>query len=419
MFISISFALSLICSPVVGWSQPQAQGQFQGQGQVQGQGQGQRSPGFNPYPGAANPAGPGPYLNPGSVDAKTHIIKSGDVLEIDIYSIPELVRSYQVRADGRFFHPVAGEVQASGLTVDKVEANLKRVFTKQLRYPAFKLGIQAMADKQASALGEVRAQGKFSIAAGTTLLDFLAQVGGLTPKADPEGAVIMRGGKQIPVDLSKDKKDEAAKIIMQSGDILYVNPGRRIGVSGEVYEKGIYAVSSRSTKPLEDAIKLAGGAKETAALNRVLLVRPSLSKPITLDLLSKDPAKPLPALEDGDTLLIPARRALILGASDKQGQLPLTGSETLLDVVSQTGATRGQLDHVVVIRAADVAAGVEKKEEYNLQEALREGKMQAPVMIYDGDLVYVPPKPEGGGVGGALQQVMPLMNLIYLARLLF
>ena len=46
---------------------------------------------------------------------------------------------------------------------------------------------------------------------------------------------------------------------------------------------GTYAVSTKSLSPVEDALRQAGGLNETAALSRLLLVRPTLRKPILFD----------------------------------------------------------------------------------------------------------------------------------------
>ena len=60
----------------------------------------------------------------------------------------------------------------------------------------------------ASALGEVKAQGKFSFQPGASLLDLLGQAGGSNAKADLQTAVLVRDGKEIPVDLRPENLEK-------------------------------------------------------------------------------------------------------------------------------------------------------------------------------------------------------------------
>lgn len=329
-------------------------------------------------------------------DSADRLLQPGDQLEINILTLPEVEKKYQVRADGTFFHPYAGELKVAGMNLQKVEKLLRERFSKQLRNPEFRVGITTMADGDAAVLGEVRSQGKVKFSAGCTLLELLAQAGGVTEKADVDGAVLLRSGKQIPLNLGREGQPELARMHVQKGDILFVNRGRRIGVSGEVQAKGIYVIGSKSANGVQDAIKAAGGATELGALNRAQVIRPSLSKPIEVDLLNPTQSAAV-QLEDGDTVLLPSRRAVVLGAVGKPGPVTLVGTETLLDVLSMAGLNdKARLSSLIVIRAADVNSGGNKKEVYNIQDTFSEDKAQASIPIRDGDVVFVPTQEENG-----------------------
>ncbi|MBX3166746.1 MAG: SLBB domain-containing protein [Candidatus Eremiobacteraeota bacterium] len=349
-----------------------------------------------------------PALNPAS-----HVLQSGDQLELNIFSLPDLPKSYTVRADGRFNHPVIGEVKAAGVTVSSLEKLIRARLSKELRDPGFSLGLVSVSQMDVSVLGEVGKAGKYTLPTGTSLLELLAQVGGVTAKADPDGAYIIRQGQQVPVNLSTANQPKLASFSMRPGDIFFVNPGRRVSVVGEVREPGIYAVSAKSTTQFEDAIKAAGGTKETAAAGRILLVRPTLEKPLTVDLLSPPKNGSYPELTDGDTVVVQPRAVIVLGAVSKAGPMPLEGSETLVDVLSKAGLSQGKLDQVVVIRASDVREGNEKRETYDVEKYLKEASSLVPVPVHDGDLVYVPPQdaPGGGLLGGG-----GLLQLLLMAR---
>ncbi|MBS2034784.1 SLBB domain-containing protein [bacterium] len=356
---------------------------------------------------------------PEGFDSQSRTLQPGDRLEINIFSLPELEKQYQVRADGTFYHPHAGEVLAAGKTLKQISALLTQRFRKQLRNPEFRLGLVQMAEAEATVLGEVRTQGKFKFGAGTSVIDLLAMAGGLGDKADRDSAVLMRAGKEIPLNLNPAGQAEMARLMVRSGDTIFINRGKRVSVFGEVQAKGVYTIGSRSQNSVEEAIKAAGGMTETAALNRIQVSRPSLGEtPILVNYLNpQDVAKV--ALEDGDVIRVPARSVVVLGAVNKQGALPLNGTETLMDVVSQAGVGQARLDSVVVVRSADVLAGNDKKEVYNLEKFFTEGAHEGPainVPIRDGDMVFLPQKEAstGGLFGGG-----NLLNLLIMARSLF
>jgi polysaccharide biosynthesis/export protein len=320
------------------------------------------------YPAQGEPAKQGAPANPvstglpaGRINTSKHVIQAGDQIELHIFNLPDLQKVYTVRADGRFFHPLAGDVAAAGRTIDVLESQLKKILNKELREPRFKVGIHSVANGEVAVVGEVERQGKYTVPQGTSLLDLLAQAGGLTTKADVDAAMILRQGKQLPVSLAPKNQAQLAEVILQNGDIFFVSAGRRVSVVGEVKQAGIYAISSKSGNEIGDAIKAAGGTRETAALTRVLVVRPSLSQPIVVDLLGAAAGQQsLPTLEDGDTVVINPKQAVVLGAFTKPGAYPLTGNETLIDIISGAGAaSTAKLDSIVVVRSNDVQKGTE------------------------------------------------------------
>lgn len=368
-------------------------------------------------PAAAN-AGGSTLTIPEGFDSQTRTLQPGDRLEINIFSLPELEKQYQIRADGTFYHPHAGEVLASGKTLKQISTQLTQRFKKELRDPQFRIGLVQMAEAEATVMGEVRTQGKFKFGAGTSVIDLLAMAGGLGDKADRDSAVLIRSGKEIPLNLNVAAQSEMARMTVRSGDTIFVNRGKRVSVFGEVQAKGVYVIGSRSPNAVEEAIKSAGGMTETAAMNRIQVRRPSLKDPILVDYANPEEVSKV-QIEDGDVMVIPARSVVVLGAVNKQGALPLTGKETLMDVVSQAGVGQARLDSVVVVRSEDVLAGNDKKEVYNLEKFFTEGSREGAainVPIRDGDMVFLPQKEDstGGLFGGG-----NLLNLLLMARSLF
>ena len=365
-------------------------------------------------------AAPAPLHQPASgVDERSYKLQVGDELELSFFALPALEKKCVIRADGRFCHSALGEVRARGLTLAQLQREIQRRARTELKNPSFHLGLLSYGKSEIAVLGEVGHQGKFPILPGASVLDVVAQAGGLNDKADPESASLLRGGKSIDIDLRPPSGDKIASMKLETGDILYIHAGNRISVAGEVQKPGIYAISRKSTNPVADALKAAGGAKSSSALQRVRLLRPTVAGPIIISAMpNKDGqmSKEAQTLQDGDTLVIPERQAVVLGASGKQGAVALHGGETLFDVVSANGVgEKAELNRVIVVRAEDVRAGRGKREEYNLQSFFKDRKDTTPVPIYDGDLVYIPSR---GDSKSLLDSSNGLLQMLFLARAL-
>ncbi|GMU52108.1 MAG: hypothetical protein AMXMBFR33_12540 [Candidatus Xenobia bacterium] len=350
------------------------------------------------------------------LDQSTYRIRPGDEIEISIFSLPQQERKYTVRADGMLYHPLMGALPVAGKTLDDIRAEIRRRLTKRINNPSFEVGLLTYAKSEVAVLGEVRSQGRYPIERGATVLDVLALAGGLSEKADPHNALLQRRDKNVIVDLGPPS-GTAQPIPILPGDILYVYAGNRISVAGEVQKPGIYAVSRTSQNPVADAIKAAGGVKSTAAVHRVKLQRATLPEPLVIrvvpDAQGGMQSEAL-SLQDGDTLVVPERQAMVLGEISKQGPIPLQGGEKLLDVLTASGVAReADLGQIIVVRAEDVQAGQNKHETYDVTEALTSGNPSdaaASVKINDGDVVFVPQRGKG------IFDSMGLFNLLFLVR---
>lgn len=352
----------------------------------------------------------------GPLSGDKHILRAGDELEFHITSLPELPKQFPIRVDGSFFHPLVGEVQAAGRTLDDLRAELKKKLAKELKNPTFKLGLRQVASHQVAVLGEAKQQGTFEVGLGSTVLDVIAQAGGLSEKADKETATLLRGVERITVSLKPEAGGGLTQV--RTGDVLYLGQGAPISVTGEVTTPGVYSVSRVACDPRQ-ALLAAGGAKEEASLTRVRLIRATLPEPLILD-LRIDAETPLPEearqMREGDILVVPARQVVVLGAVTNPGPVPLRGDETLLDIVPSKLTNEADISKVLIVRAENVRANRDTSESYNLKQYFEKGKADAVVPIRDGDLVYVPPKGQDSGLLGKMSSIF---SIISIARWLF
>lgn len=128
-----------------------------------------------------------------SASAQEYRVRPGDVLQIEVLEDATLNRSAIVLPDGQISLPVAGSIRVSGRSIDQIQAELSsRLAPGFATAPTVFVSLSALAERPEPAaprtvsifvLGAANAPGKVEVAAGTTLLQAIAQAGGLSPFA--------------------------------------------------------------------------------------------------------------------------------------------------------------------------------------------------------------------------------------------
>jgi polysaccharide export outer membrane protein len=163
--------------------------------------------------------------------ASKYKIGPGDAVEIFVWRYPEVSTTVPVRPDGYITAPLLEDIPASGKTPTELARDLEEALSVYLRDPLVTVivqGFQGVYPEQIRVLGEATTPTALRYRDGMTLLDLMIQVGGLTPFASGNRAVLMRfeegEKKRYTVrldDLIKDA-DMTANVDMQPGDILII-----------------------------------------------------------------------------------------------------------------------------------------------------------------------------------------------------
>lgn len=221
--------------------------------------------------------------------AQDYVIGVRDVLEINLFSQPDLSGSYAVETDGAFSFPLIGRVVAAGRTVEQLEETLRgRLLDGYFRNPRVTVAVAEYRSQRVFVVGEVRSPGAYPLAAETSLIEILA-LAGLTPEASG-AAVVVRSGGRMPVaggagpPPSADNADTvrvnlrdleggdlSRNVVLRDGDTVFVPRAEVFYVFGEVREPGSYPIQEGMT--VLQALSLAGGSTEFAALNRLTVMR--------------------------------------------------------------------------------------------------------------------------------------------------
>jgi len=201
----------------------------------------------------------------------------GDWVSIQVAGQPDAT-SY-IGIDGTINVPLVGNIPVAGIS--PVEAG-DRV-AKALKDGGYFVDphVTVLATQpqgqSVAVLGEVAAQGRYPITPRTTIVDLLAQAGGVKETASDIGYVLRRDdtGQVIrhPVSLSVLTDSQAAPPTwtILAGDSLVVPPAEHFTVIGEVKTPGRYRIEPGMTVML--AIARAGGITERGSERRIQIQR--------------------------------------------------------------------------------------------------------------------------------------------------
>jgi polysaccharide export outer membrane protein len=241
-----------------------------------------------------------------------------DLLEISVFEVPELSRTVRVSEKGRISLPLLGEIEAAGLTASQLQERLRtRLTERYVRDPQVSVFVREHGSKRVSVLGAVGKPGVYEMLGPRTLLQVLAQAGGLTEDVGAELYVIRQrsGGESDKIAINVNdllvSRNPALNLPVEPGDVVSAPIDRPvyIYVDGAVKTPGrIEQLASRPITLLQ-AIAKAGGATERANLKAVQILRQSPDGTQTMVEANlkriRRGKEPDPILGEGDVVVIP------------------------------------------------------------------------------------------------------------------
>ena len=204
-----------------------------------------------------------------SGQASTYTLGPGDELLIRVENHPDLTLELAVGPDGYISYPMVGAFRVTGLTIteakeqltDKLQPHIPNLWVTVVLLKARPINIQI--------LGEVKTPGKYSVQQGTTVMQVIAQAGGLTEKADREHIALNSSTGVVGINMKAIAEgDLSGDVVLQDGDTIIVNKGViRVAVMGEVNKPGVYEILPGSR--LMDALAQAGGPTVSANVKKI------------------------------------------------------------------------------------------------------------------------------------------------------
>lgn len=174
-------------------------------------------------PPPVSPASPAAQNTPSD-----YVIGEQDVLNIVVWKERELSGQVVVRPDGKITLPLVNEIKVVGMTPAELQTLLTEKFKPFLNIPQVTVEVVQINSRKAYLIGEVQKTGTFPLNSSTTVLQIIAQAGGLRDFAKRKDIYILRNqkGHQVRYRFNYDEvirgKNTQQNIVLQPGDMVVV-----------------------------------------------------------------------------------------------------------------------------------------------------------------------------------------------------
>lgn len=321
-------------------------------------------------------------------------LNPGDQIQILVQDEPDLSGEVTIGPDGFIRLPLIGSIQAAGLTVEELAAQITKSLRQYLREPVVIVNLKQFTPlaRRVYIMGAVKAPGAYPLplVGTTTVFDAIMLAGGFSENADWERVrVFKRDGKMITVNLKNLQVGGlATEVAVQPNDVIWVPPAYIVvNIVGAVAKGGVFSVPTRAT--LLEAIALAGGVSDPSADIRVFRAGiEMLSIPWNKLIAGEIPNL---QLQENDTILISIKEVsgvIVTGLVQRPGIFNLGGKVTLLGILAMAGAPLSEQRpmKVKVIRQGQEVLSVKVDTATNAP-AVKELAME----LQSGDVVAVEP----------------------------
>lgn len=144
-------------------------------------------------------------------------LRPGDAVRITVWRQPELSGEFVVTALGEIAHPLYRELQVADRPLSDVESQLALFLRRHVDNPQFV--VQPLL--RVSVGGEVDRPNMYALPPGTTVVQAVAQAGGVTAQGRQDRVRLVRDQAERFVDLTDPRQ---SSMPVRSGDDIFVGP---------------------------------------------------------------------------------------------------------------------------------------------------------------------------------------------------
>ena len=171
--------------------------------------------------------GPQPLNSAATVGADYRLGPS-DLLDFDIYGVPDMQRTVRVNASGVVSLPLIGPVMLAGMTTAQAEASISQKYAKDfLQNPQVSLFVKEFTSQRITIEGAVAKPGIYPVTGQLTLLRALALAGGGAQFSLLNEVMLFRSGSSLAsntevFDLEKIRNGEVPDPTINADDVIVV-----------------------------------------------------------------------------------------------------------------------------------------------------------------------------------------------------
>jgi polysaccharide export outer membrane protein len=179
-------------------------------------------------PSATPRVGTASHAPAGVTTPPDYVIGADDQLAIRFWGDEKLSVDVSVRPDGKISVPLLNDVQAAGLTPEELNKVLETAASRYIADPDATVIVREIRSRKVYVLGQVSKPGPIQLNTDMTVLQALAEAGGLLEYAHKDDLVIVRkaGGKEQRFKFNYgdvfDGKKLQQNILLQPGDTILI-----------------------------------------------------------------------------------------------------------------------------------------------------------------------------------------------------
>ena len=160
------------------------------------------------------------------VDLHTYVIGPMDVLAVRVFRENDFTGQVQVRSDGMITLPLINDVQAAGLTPDRLRAQLAEALSGFLQKPEVTVQVMQVNSRRYTITGLVNRPGPYPLITATHVFDAINAAGGFQEFAKKSDIMVIRGGTRLHFNYSDYVKGRKGKtsdnFLLENGDTIIV-----------------------------------------------------------------------------------------------------------------------------------------------------------------------------------------------------
>jgi polysaccharide export outer membrane protein len=220
-------------------------------------------------------------------DQSAMTIGPGDLIDLSVYHVPELLLKVRVDSNGVVSLPLIGDLKLAGMTVRDAQLLIARelVERKMVIKPEVSIFIEEFATQGITVFGEVSTPGIYPLIGPHKLYDAISAAGGLTLKAGRTVTILHAGrrDREEVIDLSGGGTLDQTNVAISPGDTIIVSKTGVVYVLGEVNKPGAFLMENNTSISLMKAIALAGSTTKLASLKHAIIIRKSASGTVEIE----------------------------------------------------------------------------------------------------------------------------------------